>query len=157
MYNIEIIVAHCDDLVIGYKDDLPWPHNKEDMKHFKKLTLGQKVVMGRKTYESIVAKNGGPLKDRTNIIMSRDLPSDVFPRILESSKKEKFMVIGGAQIYKLFLPHANKLHVTRVLGSYPGDTYFPEYRDGDWQCVEESGKPGLRFLTYVRSETNKLI
>lgn len=157
MYNIEIVVAHCDDLVIGYKDDLPWPHNKEDMKHFKKLTLGQKVVMGRKTYESILKKNKGPLAGRTSIVMTRNGPKDLFEQILVQARQTKIMVIGGEQIYKLFFPYANKLHIVRILGSYPGDTFFPEYRDGDWECIEESKKPGLRFLTYVKSETGRLI
>lgn len=156
-YNIEIVVAHSDNLVIGYQNDLPWPHNKEDMKHFKSLTLGQKVVMGRVTYNSILKKNKAPLKDRTSVVMTRNGPEDIFEQILQHSKRDKIMVIGGEQIYKLFFPYANTLHITRIIGDYVGDTFFPEYRDGEFECIAESGKPGLRFLTYKRTQNLKLI
>jgi dihydrofolate reductase len=159
--EIEIVVAHSNNLVIGYKGGIPWPHNKEDMKHFRKLTLGKNCVMGRKTWESILkanpeAKPHQPLKDRNCIMLSKNgLPFNSVERLWFTVGK--LMIIGGEQIYKEFLPVASKLHITRILGDYPGDTFFPEYRNGDWECIAEEGKPGLRFLTYVRSKTGRLI
>lgn len=116
----------CDNKLLW---DLP-----EDMKHFKDLTTGHTVVMGRKTFESI----GKPLPNRTNIIITRDksyntagckiihTPEDI---IKENKKVEKIFIIGGGEIYKLFLPYAEKLYLTVVQDSPQADTFFPNYSE----------------------------
>ena len=125
------IVAMTDERVIGKDGDLPW-HLPEDLKFFKETTSGHPIVMGRKTYESI----GRPLPKRQNIVLTRDpewsakgisvihSPEDLKSLELED---EHVYVIGGAEIYKLFLPLLDELVVTHVNESYSGDIFFPEY------------------------------
>lgn len=125
------IVAMTSERVIGKDGDLPW-HLPEDLKFFKKTTLNSPILMGRKTYDSI----GRPLPKRQNIVLTRDLdwsaegvtvvhkPEDLAS--LDLVANEVF-IIGGAEIYKLFLNLMNNLIVTHVKESYSGDTYFPEF------------------------------
>ena len=125
------IVAMTQNRVIGKDGDLPW-HLPEDLKFFKKTTSGHPIVMGRKTYESI----GRPLPKRQNIVLTRDRewsaegvdvihsPEDI--EKLNLDKSEVF-IIGGAEIYKLFLNYMDELIITHVKGVYEGDTYFPQF------------------------------
>lgn len=127
------IVAMTEDRVIGNNGDLPWDLPK-DLQFFKKTTLNSPIVMGRKTYESI----GRPLPKRRNIVLTRD-PNwkkdgvEVINRVEDLDQipdlNGKIFIIGGAEIYNIFLPLMDELIITNVIGKYEGDTYFPEYKD----------------------------
>ena len=119
------------DRLIGRDGALPW-RLKEDMKFFKQTTTGHPVVMGRKTFESLKK----PLPDRQNIVLTRDPDwsaegAEVIHGIHELPPMRlidpKVFVIGGAQIYELFLPHCDDMFVSWVFGEHEGDTYFPEF------------------------------
>lgn len=126
---ISLIVATAENRVIGIHNKMPW-HMPADLAYFKKITTGHFVVMGRKTFESI----GKPLPNRTNIILTRDETfkaegCQVLHSIddaLELAKTERLFVIGGAEIYRQFLPYADKVYVTYIHQSFEGDTFFPE-------------------------------
>jgi len=122
-----------EDRVIGRDGDLPW-HLPADLKFFKKTTLNSAILMGRKTYESI----GKPLPKRRNIVLTRDenwsaegvevIHSVEGVNDLPNLSDENLFVIGGAEVYELFLPSMDELIITHVLEPYKGDTYFPEYQ-----------------------------
>lgn len=125
------VVAMAADRAIGLNGTMPW-HLKDDMKLFKRLTMGHPIVMGRKTWESL----GRPLPGRQNIVLTRDTayraegaevihaPEDLATMALQNPE---VMIIGGAQIYALFLPLLDKLHVSEVQGTFAADTYFPDF------------------------------
>ncbi len=137
--TISLVVAASDNNVIGSDGGLPW-HLPDDLRHFKRLTTGKPVVMGRRTYESI----GRPLPDRRNIVMTRDpdyaaTGCDVVSSVGEvldlAGATEGLMIIGGGQVYRDFLPHADRIYLTRVRANIEGDTHFPEIDEADWQLV----------------------
>ncbi len=138
--QISIIAALTDDLLIGADNQMIW-HLPSDLKHFKTLTLGKPILMGRKTYEAI----GRPLPERRNVIISRqkDLQYegcevyDSLDKALGAVKDApEIMIIGGGEIYKQALPKANTMYLTYVHHDFTGDTYFPEWDDEKWQEVE---------------------
>lgn len=160
--KISMIVAMAQDRVIGLENDMPW-HLPADLKHFKKVTLGKPVIMGRKTYDSI----GRALPGRLNIVVSRDeslsIPgvtcvSSVDDALLAAQGVEEVMIIGGATIYEYFLPVSNRLYLTFIDLKTEGDTYFPDYlAQGKWQQVEtetyetdEKNAHQLTFSTFDR-------
>lgn len=133
MSNYQAIAALSLNRVIGNKGDIPW-HLPEDFKWFKEKTLGNTLLMGRKTYESI----GRPLPGRKTIVLSRqtslDLPKEVIhihsPEELERIDIQGILFIcGGAEIYKQFLPHCSDLYLTWVNREVEGDTLFPEFEE----------------------------
>jgi len=137
--KIAIVVAMGENRVIGRDNRLPW-HLPADLKHFKQLTLGKPVVMGRKTYASI----GRPLPERTNIVVTRDrdyeAPGCVVVHSLEEAlaaagEAAEVMVIGGAEFYRQVLPRTDTLYLTRVHAVFEGDTVFPELNEAEWQEV----------------------
>ncbi len=134
---LELVVAASDNDVIGRRNQLPW-HLPADLRHFKSLTVGKAVLMGRKTYESI----GKALLQRTNIVMSRSAqfaPRDA--RVVGTVQDAcalagagPLMVIGGAQIYRQCLPLARRIHLTQVHARIEdGDTFFGEWRSAEWR------------------------
>lgn len=137
---ISIIVATDEQNVIGKDNELIW-HLPDDLKFFKQLTSGHSIIMGRKTFESI----GRPLPNRTNIIITNDQHykaegchvvhslNDAL-RICEHDN-ERF-VVGGEQIYRLALPFATRVYLTRVHHSFEGDRHFPEL-GSEWEAVEK--------------------
>ncbi|MBO2557943.1 type 3 dihydrofolate reductase [Shewanella algae] len=157
--RIAMIAAMAHDRVIGKDNQMPW-HLPEDLRHFKQMTLGKPVVMGRKTFESI----GCPLPGRHNIVISRQsdyAPEGVtrvssFKEAVEAAGNcEELVVIGGGQLYREILPQADTLYLTEIDLQVEGDTRFPEWDDGSWQQIhEESGHSvnGLdfRFINMVR-------
>lgn len=157
--RIAIIAAMAHDRVIGKDNQMPW-HLPEDLRHFKQMTLGKPVVMGRKTFESI----GRPLPGRHNIVISRQsdyAPEGVtrvssFKEAVEAAGNcEELVVIGGGQLYREILPQADRLYLTEIDLQVEGDTRFPEWNDGSWQQVyEESGRGvnglGFRFINMIR-------
>jgi dihydrofolate reductase len=128
---MKAIVAMAENRVIGNAGQIPW-HLPEDLKFFKRTTLGHPIVMGRKTYDSI----GKPLPGRQNIILSRTMPETQGVTIVRSPEdllklenNADFFVIGGAEIYKLLVPYCDELFVTRISREVEGDTYFPEFEE----------------------------
>ena len=137
--TISLVVAASTNNVIGSDGGLPW-HLPDDLRHFKRLTTGKPVVMGRRTFESI----GRPLPDRRNIVMTRDpgyvaRGCDVVSSVREAldlvSGAEEAMIIGGGQVYRDFLPHADRIYLTRVQADIEGDTYFPDIDEAGWRLV----------------------
>jgi len=130
---ISIIAALARNNVIGYKNTLPWGRIPEDMNHFRELTLGKPVIMGKNTFLSL----GKPLKDRVNIVLSSENEKEQDNVIFASSIKEaldsareaeptELMIIGGAFVYNQFMSIADKLYITFIDEEFEGDTFFPE-------------------------------
>ena len=155
-----MIAALAQNRVIGRDNQLPW-HLPADLKHFKALTLGKPIIMGRKTWDSL----GRPLPGRLNLVVSRQ-PSlqlegaEVFASLTEALVRadawareqgvSELMLIGGAQLYELGLAQADRLYLTRVAVSPEGDAYFPEVSDADWQRTSAIEHPqGPETPAYV--------
>lgn len=158
---ISLIAAVAQNGVIGKNGGLPW-HLPEDLKYFKKLTMGHWIVMGRKTFASI----GKPLPGRKNIVLTRDRDFraqgvEVFhnlEHLLERiPEEEEVFVIGGADIFRQFLPYADMLYFTQIAEAFEGDTFFPSFDLEDWELI--SRQNGMKnknnpyhyaFLVYER-------
>lgn len=138
-YTVTLVVAWSQDRIIGRNNALPW-HLPADLQHFKRLTWGKPIIMGRKTFASI----GRPLPGRHNIVLSRsgiDLGAPVscvqsmeqalVVAATHLNKECEVMVIGGAQVYAASLAYASKLVVTEIHHQFSGDTRFPEL-GADW-------------------------
>lgn len=140
---ISIIVAVAENMAIGKDNQLLW-HISEDLKRFKKLTSGHTVVMGRNTWLSLPVR---PLPHRTNIVIT-DNPTEclegclmvnsIEAAIAKCPEEEESFVMGGASIYRQFMPIADKLYITRVDKPFEGDTFFPEIDPQVWKLVEQS-------------------
>ena len=158
---MELIVAITENFVIGNGGDMPW-HLPADLLHFKKLTSGNTIVMGRKTWESI----GRSLPNRLNIVVTRqnDFVADgatVIHSLDELQTVEpvgRVFLIGGGELYALGLQHASKLHITRIHTTLVGDTYFPQIDTDLWKRTEivnrvadESNAHDLSFETWSRA------
>ncbi len=142
-----IIVAFDNNNVIGINNELPWSLPL-DLKRFQKHTKGFPCIMGRKTYESIIAKIGKPLPGRENIVVSSTLlgpqPENVIIassfddaiRLAKETKKDKMFFIGGERIFKEALEVADMIMLTKVINSYKGDAFFPELKHTDWEAGE---------------------
>jgi dihydrofolate reductase len=137
--TVSLVVAAAKNNVIGRDGELPW-HLPDDLRHFKRLTTGKPIIMGRRTFESI----GRPLPDRHNIVMTRDpdyaaAGCDVVTSVSDALKlagdDSEVMVIGGGQVYLDFLHRADRIYMTRVQAEIDGDTYFPEIDPNEWQLV----------------------
>ncbi len=151
------IAAMASNRVIGREGKLPW-HLPEDLKFFKKTTLGHPVLMGRKTFDSIVAQLGKPLPGRRNIVLSRTMaPQDGVTVIRDVSELASLpeltspvFLIGGAQLYETLLPHCNELLLTYVEAPHEGDAFFPPFEDlFEFKEVLGSGD-GFEFRSYRR-------
>ena len=167
MASLAVMVAVAANGVIGDNNGLPW-HLPEDLRYFKRVTLGKPIVMGRKTFESI----GRALPGRTNIVISRNqgLPAagislaasleealHLAGQVARRDGAEEFVVIGGAQIYDLAIPRADRLYITEVHARVEGDTLLPEIA---WDCWRESAREtypaaaphayGYSFVVYDR-------
>ena len=139
---LSIIVAVAKNQVIGQQGDLPW-RLSDDLKRFKRITMGHHLVMGRKTYESI----GRPLPGRTSIVLTNDqdyqaegcfIANSVDEALQLSKDDTAVFVIGGAQVYRSFLPVADRLHWTAVMADVTGDTFFPAVDWSEWKMTSES-------------------
>jgi dihydrofolate reductase len=135
--KIAMIVATDEKGVIGKNGKIPW-RLSADMKHFTGCTMGKAVVMGRKTYDSLPTKFK-PLPGRANIVLTRDMNFETpgcivmhsMEEVLQTSVAWEVVIIGGAEIYKLFLPHTRRLLVTKVdVTIESGDAFFPNIGDG---------------------------
>ena len=155
---ISIIVAVSEDLGIGKGNDLLW-HLPEDMKRFKRLTTGKTVIMGRRTWQSLPRK---PLTGRRNIVIT-DIPGEEFEgaesaaSITDAASKckkdEEAFIIGGASIYRQFMPLADRLYITHVHKKTPADVFFPEIDPKIWKVIEredfKASEPDRILYTYV--------
>ena len=137
--RIEIVVARADNGVIGHQGRLPW-HLPSDLRQFKITTMGAPMIMGRKTFDSLP----GLLPGREHIVLTRDLtwhPPGV--KVAHSRDEalqlaagiERVSVIGGAEIYREFLPLAERIHLTEVHITPEGDTFFPQLNSRDWNVA----------------------
>lgn len=154
--KLSLICAMAENRVIGRNNSLPW-HLSEDLKYFKRVTMGNSIIMGRKTWESI----GRPLPGRTNIVITSNPEYQAEGvRIVHSledalklaesiayidGSKEAF-IIGGADLYRRALPVADRFHLTRVHAEVDGDTSLPEFDESEWQEVARED--------FSHSETN---
>lgn len=141
---ISLIAALSKNHVIGKNNDLPW-HLPDDMKYFMLTTKGHHTIMGRKNYDSIPEKFK-PLPNRTNIVVTHQrsfrAPGCIVVNSLErglqlakeNGERETF-IIGGAEIYKLGIAHANKLYLTEIDAIIEGDTFFPDFDKNEWREV----------------------
>ena len=165
--TVVLVAAVGENGVIGNEGTLPW-RLRSDLQHFKRLTIGKPVIMGRKTYLSI----GKALKDRTNIVLTRDLGLVARDAVLATSMEAGFafaradadkrgvnevMVIGGGDIFEAFMEVADRLEITRVHASPEGDSHFPAIDPALWRVTKrEVGRRGpqdeadFTFLTYER-------
>ncbi|WP_431483167.1 dihydrofolate reductase [Pseudomonas solani] len=163
---LSLIAALAQNRVIGRDNQLPW-HLPADLKHFKALTLGKPIIMGRKTWDSL----GRPLPGRLNLVVSRQAGlqlegAEVFASLEEAVVRaeawareedaEEVMLIGGAQLYTQGLEHGDRLYLTRVELAPEGDAFFPEVSDADWHLASsiehEAGDatPAYAFQVWER-------
>ncbi|HTM63914.1 MAG TPA: dihydrofolate reductase [Gammaproteobacteria bacterium] len=139
---LSAIAATAENRVIGLNNKMPW-HMPADLKHFKEITSGSPVLMGRKTYESI----GKPLPNRTNIILTRDAkyPSpedcivvtniDTAISMANELSMDEIFVIGGAEIYQQLLPKIQRVYLTEIHHTFEGDAFFPELSKSEWKEI----------------------
>lgn len=158
---ISIIVAASANNVIGDHGELPW-RLRDDLRRFRQLTLGKPVVMGRRTWESI----GRPLPGRQNIVLTRQpalvaagctVVASPGEALAVARPADEIMIIGGSQIYALFMPKAARVYLTRVQATVNGDACFPTLDDKLWQLVDSDAHAAdaanqfaYEFKTYER-------
>ena len=150
---ITLIAALASNHVIGNKGTMPW-RLKADLAHFKRETLGKPIIMGRKTYESL----GKPLPGRQNIVLTRGQIDNVtcvktIEEAIKVASSDDIMVIGGGEIYKAFLPLADRLILTHVDATPVGDVFFPEFKGfkkitESFYSKDENNDHDMQFATY---------
>ena len=163
---ISIIAAMDRNRLIGKKNQLPW-HLPADFSHFKSVTMGKPIIMGRKTYESI----GRPLPGRTNIVLSRNTElaydgvicvSSFEDAVAAESEAEELMIIGGSSIYEMLLPKVDRMYLTYVDADFEGDAWFPGFDESEWQqtdsvthLADDKNKYDCRFVTLDRAHARQ--
>lgn len=159
--RVSAILAMDQNQLIGSAGSLPW-HLPADLQHFKKITLNHPIIMGRKTYLSI----GKPLPQRCNIIITHDTTFKADGCLIAHSPEEALaiaaslnqgdtFVIGGAEIYKAFMPFITRLYITEIAHAFSGDTYFDSWHKEKWREIDrcehlpdEKNSYAYAFLTY---------
>lgn len=157
--KLAIVAAVADNGVIGKNGELPW-HIPEDLQRFKKITQGHVVLMGRKTYESILKRLGKPLPNRTNVVITRQrdypFPPDVksfasLEAALEALQNEPTVfVIGGSEIYRQIMSQVHTLHITHVHQTVEGNAFFPQIDPTVWEKSSTEEGPGWTYVVYRR-------
>lgn len=159
---ISHIFAMDQNRVIGKDNRLPW-HLPADLAYFKKVTMGHAIMMGRKTFESI----GRPLPGRENVVVTRNrsfraegctvLHSLEEVRQFAANRDDGVFVIGGAELFQATLPVADRLYITKIEASFPGDTFYPAFDESQWQLVsytkgikDEKNPYDYAFMVYER-------
>jgi dihydrofolate reductase len=161
---ISIIVAVSEDWGIGKDNELLW-HIPEDLKRFKRLTFGNTVIMGKKTWESLPRR---PLPGRKNVVLTDDplecieysvTAYSIEDALSKCEKGEEIFVIGGGSVYRQFMPFADRLYITHVHRKTPSDVYFPEIDLNIWEVIEkeefkDSDKNAIpyTYIIYERRE-----
>ena len=159
--RVTLVVAAAEGGVIGRHGAMPW-HLPADLAHFKRVTMGHPIVMGRKTYASI----GRALPGRLNVVVTRDrafaAPGVTVAHSLDEAlaacgDAAEVMVIGGGELYREALPRAARVHLTRVHASIDGDTYFPALEPAEWhetareeRLADAANPHAMAFLTFER-------
>jgi len=174
--DLVVVAAVAENGVIGDGGGMPW-HYPADLAHFKRLTTGHPVIVGRATYESIADRIGGPLPDRTSVVLTTrdlDVPEgavvangveeavDLAASDAADRGVDEAYVVGGATVYEQFLDRADRMVVTEIPERPDGDTRFPEWDDGEWvqterEVVGSDNERGdetdaLAFVTYERAD-----
>lgn len=168
--SISLIAVADSNYGIGYKGQL-LDHIPLDLRHFKEKTVNKPIVLGRKTYESIIKRNGKGLPDRQHIIMSRNpsyLTTSPDDWVVESKeqflkvvypqyKNQEVVVIGGGELYKEFMPVADKIYLTVIHNKYDGvDTYFPRINPSEWEVssveFHEESEKNRHPITFIELE-----
>jgi dihydrofolate reductase len=160
--RIALVVAVADNGVIGRDGGLPW-NLPDDLKHFKSVTLGKPVLMGRRTFESI----GKPLPGRRNLVLTRgtlaaaegvEVVASIDAALELVAREPELCVIGGAGVFEQLLPEATRIYLTRVHGEIAGDVYFPPWDAAHWHEIERREHPAdarhayaMSFLTLERA------
>ncbi len=155
---INLIWAMDKNRLIGKDNDLPW-HYKEDLQYFKEITLNHTVLMGRKTFDSIVSRIKKPLPKRKNVVLTRTIKESEFDNVeyinnvdeYLSNLKEDIFVIGGSSIYEQTLKYADRLYITHIDNEYEGDAYFPEIDLSEYKKIKSDKSGELEFAVYERS------
>ena len=139
MNNLSIIVAYSKNRAIGKNNQLPWKLS-EDLKNFKKITMGNSIIMGRKTFESI----GFILKGRQNIVISKTskfqgvtMSSSITDSINKAKKSKEIFFIGGQDIFEQTISLVDKIYLTRINEEIDGDRFFPEFDFNQWEVIEK--------------------
>lgn len=152
MAQLHLIVAHARNGVIGKEGKLPW-YLPEDLKHFKRTTLGKPAIMGRKTWESL----GRPLPGRRNIVVTRQTGftaegAEVYSNLQDAVAAVKdepiAFIMGGAQIYAEAMPQIEVAHITVLNADFEGDAFFKPLTDDEWNLVEEATFPATDTHPY---------
>jgi dihydrofolate reductase len=166
---VSAIVAMDEARVIGKDGALPW-HLPEDQAHFKKLTTGHIVIMGRKTWDSLPPKFR-PLPNRKNVVVSRNVSGLALPDGVlgvaslevaiatarrEAQEGQRIWIIGGAQIYAAALPMCEEVHLTRVYGSHDGDARFPEF-EADFEQISSTPGVDCSFVIFRNRERSGFV
>ena len=154
---LSLVVAMSENKVIGRDGDLPW-RLPNDLKHFKQVTMGKPIIMGRKTWESLYVK---PLPGRRNIVITRnagyeaegaEISDSLESALILATGEDEAMIIGGAELFATALDTATRLHLTEVHAEIEGDTYFPDFDRSLWRETSreahdvESDTPAYSFL-----------
>lgn len=158
---VSMMVAIAEDYGIGKDNQLLW-HLPADLKHFKETTSGHTVIMGRKTFDSV----GKPLPKRRNIVITRnadlkiegaEVVNDLDSALSLCDENEEVMIVGGAEIYKMAMPKADKIYLTVVKGTFEADTFFPTINMDLWEETDirtfepdEKNAWGYTFSTLIR-------
>ncbi|HUC87095.1 MAG TPA: dihydrofolate reductase [Candidatus Saccharimonadales bacterium] len=164
MSIITVFVGHANNNVIGKGNEIPW-HMPADLKRFKQLTLGHVVIMGRKTFENIVSRLGGPLPQRRTIVISHTLKAgegyvvaaSLHDALVLVQAESEVFIAGGGQVYADALPLADKIYLTRIDADVEGDVIFPKLVEGQWKIVshepqksDEQNPLPYRYITLER-------
>ena len=152
--TVTIVVAIAENYAIGKNNQLLW-HMPADLKHFKRITSGHTVIMGRKTYDSV----GKPLPNRRNIIITRQditIPGcEVVKSVEEAlklcSNEEEVFIVGGAEIYKLAMSKTDRIYLTIIHHSFDADSFFPEINYTAWKEVSREDHPADEKHKYAYS------
>lgn len=146
--QIAYVVAIDDNGLIGRDNDLPW-RLPDDMRWFRDRTMGKPCIMGRKTYDSLPARFR-PLPGRLNIVVTRNVdyeaPGAVVVHSFDEARRaagdaEEIIIVGGADLFRAFMPLVDRLYLTRVHGAAEGDVYFPDYDHGQWREIYRQEHP----------------
>lgn len=159
---VSIIVAMANNRTIGLNNTLPW-RCPEDLKHFKSLTMGHHMIMGRKTFDSI----GKPLPGRTTVVVTRNTSLKIEGCVMAHSLQQaidicsgdsEIFIVGGAELYLQALPLADKLYITEIQQDVQGDAFFPEFNHSKWREISRVKHSQLQpqpldyhFVKYKRS------
>jgi dihydrofolate reductase len=167
--DLVLVAAVAENGVIGDEDRMPW-HYPADLAQFKRLTTGHPVIVGRKTYEGIVDRLGGPLPDRTSVVLTTrpigdgDLPDGAVVANDPETAVERAAadaadrgvdaayVIGGATVYEAYLDRADRMVLTEIPERPEGDTHFPEWDPETWVERDRETDGELAFVTYERRD-----